>query len=144
MVRRDVKLSQYFWLAACLLIAMLAACTAKDDDSPRGAGPMNKTAAELAEQIQSSQAPLILDVRSKKEYAEGHIPGAVNIPHDQLDSRLSEIDAAKTHEIVVHCRSGYRAEIAAKILIEAGYSDVYDLDGHMNGWQSGGYPIERP
>jgi rhodanese-related sulfurtransferase len=83
-------------------------------------------------------------VRSEKEYAEGHIPGAVNIPHDQLSDRLSEIDAAKTDEIVVHCRSGYRAGIAEKILIEVGYSDIRNLDGHMDAWKSGGYPIESP
>jgi rhodanese-related sulfurtransferase len=83
-------------------------------------------------------------VRSEKEYAEARIPGAVNIPHDQLGDRLSEIDAAKEDEIVVHCKSGYRAGIAEKILIDAGYSEVRDLDGHMNAWKSSGYPIERP
>ncbi len=83
-------------------------------------------------------------MRSEKEYAEGHIPGAVNIPHDQLSDRLSEIDAAKTDEIVVHCKSGYRAGIAEKVLIEAGYSNLRGLDGHMNAWQSGEYPIEKP
>jgi rhodanese-related sulfurtransferase len=133
-----------FWLMTGLLAVVLAACTAPADDSKRGAGPKSITAEELAEQIQLSQAPLILDVRSEEEYAEGHIPGALTIPHDQLGDRLSEIDAAKTDEIVVYCRSGYRAGIAEKILIEAGYSDVRDLAGHMNAWKSGGYPIEQP
>ena len=143
MISNDAKFSQFFWLAACLFIAASAACTAKDDNSPRGSGSQSITAAELTQMIQSSQAPLILDVRSEEEFAEGHIPGALNIPHDQLGDRLSEIDAAKTDEIVIHCRSGYRAGIAEKILIEAGYSDVRDLDGHMNAWKSGGYPIEK-
>jgi rhodanese-related sulfurtransferase len=131
-----------FWLMTGLLAVVLAACTAPDDDTKRAAGPKGITAEELAEKIQFSQAPLILDVRSEEEYAEGHIPGALNIPHDQLGDRLSEIDAAKSDEIVVHCRSGYRAGVAEKVLSEAGYSDVRDLDGHMNAWQSGGYPIE--
>ena len=133
-----------FWLMTGLLAVVLAACTAPDDDSKRAAGPKSITAEELAEKIQFSQAPLILDVRSEEEYAEGHIPGALNIPHAELPDRLSEIDAAKTDEIVVHCRSGYRAGIAGKVLVEAGYSDVRDLDGHMNAWESGGYPIEQP
>jgi phage shock protein E len=144
MVRKTVKYSQRFWLAACLLIAVSAVGTATADDSKKRAGPVSLSAGELAEQIQLEQAPLILDVRSEKEYAEAHIPGAVNIPHDQLGDRLREIDAEKTDEIVVHCRSGYRAGIAEKVLIEAGYSNVRDLDGHMNAWRSGGYPIERP
>jgi rhodanese-related sulfurtransferase len=127
-----------------LLAAMLAACTPPADGSKPGAGPKIISTKELAEQIQLERAPLIVDVRSEKEYAEAHIPGAVNIPHDQLGDRLSEIDAAKTDEIVVLCRSGYRAGIAEKMLSEAGFSNVRDLDGHMNAWQNGGYPIERP
>jgi phage shock protein E len=110
----------------------------------KSAGPESISSTELAELIRHEQAPLILDVRSEKEFDEAHIPGAVNIPHDQLRDRLSEIDAAKTDEIVVHCKSGYRAGIAEKALIEAGYSNVRDLDGHMNDWQSSGYPIEKP
>jgi rhodanese-related sulfurtransferase len=133
-----------FWLMTGLLAVVLAACTAPDDDTKRAAGPKGITAEELAEKIQFSQAPLILDVRSEEEYAEGHIPGALNIPHAELPDRLSEIDAAKTDAIVVHCRSGHRAGIAEKILIEAGYSDVRDLAGHMNAWKSGGHPIEQP
>jgi phage shock protein E len=132
------------WPMIGLLAVVLAACTPPADGSKPGAGAESITAGELTQMIQSSQAPLILDVRSEEEFAEGHIPGALNIPHDQLGDRLSEIDASKTDEIVVHCRSGHRAGIAEKVLIEAGYSDVRDLDGHMNGWQSGGYPIEEP
>jgi len=129
---------------AGLLVAALLACTAPTDDSKQAANPASITPRELAELLQLDNAPLILDVRSEEEYTESHIPGALNIPHDQLGDRLSEIDAAKTAEIVVHCRSGYRAGIAEKILIDAGYSNVRDLDGHMNAWQSGGYPIEQP
>jgi len=133
-----------FWLMTGLLAMALAACTAPNDDSKRAAGPKIISAEELSEQIQLEQAPLILDVRSEEEYAGGHIPGALNIPHAELPDRLSEIDAAKTDEIVVLCRSGYRAGIAEKILIEAGYSDVHDLAGHMNAWKSGGHPIQQP
>ena len=132
------------WPMIGLLAVVLTACSPPADGSKSGAGQGIISVKELAEQIQLERAPLIVDVRSEKEYAEAHIPGAVNIPYDQLGDRLSEIDAAKTDEIVVHCRSGYRAGIAEKLLIEAGYSDVRDLDGHMNGWQSGGHPIEKP
>ncbi len=143
-MRETVKGSPHSWIAACLLVAVSAAGAATADGSEKNAGPASITPGELAEQIQLEQAPLILDVRSEQEYSEGHIPAALNIPHDQLRDRLSEIDAAKTDEIVVHCRSGHRAGIAEGILVEAGYSNVRDLDGHMNGWQSGGYPIEQP
>jgi phage shock protein E len=144
MMRNDVKMMPRCWLVGCLLVAMSAGCTANDGESTPGTATKIITAEELTRQIQNAQAPRILDVRSEEEYADGHIPGAMNIPHDQLLNRLSEINAAKTEEIVVHCRSGHRAGIAKKVLIEAGYSNVRDLDGHMNGWRSGGYPIEKP
>ena len=143
-MRNGVKRSQRSWWAGCLLVVVSAAISATADDAKKSAGPASISPGELAELIQLEQAPLILDVRSEKEYSESHIPGAVNIPHDQLRDRLSKIDAAKADEIVVHCRSGHRAGIAEKVLVEAGYSNVRDLDGHMNAWQSGGYPIEKP
>jgi len=144
MLRNDVKMMPRCWLVGCLLVAMSAGCTANDGESTPGTATKVITAEELTRQIQNAQAPLILDVRSEEEYADGHIPGALNIPHNQLLNRLSEIDAAKTEEIVVLCRSGHRAGIAEKVLIEAGYPNFRDLDGHMNGWRSGGYPIEKP
>jgi rhodanese-related sulfurtransferase len=144
----NVKNSKCFWVAVGLLVAIWtvggAAGGATADDAKQNAGPTGITPGELAELIQLEKAPLILDVRSEKEYAEAHIPGALNIPHDQLADRLSEIHAAKTDEIVVHCRSGYRAGIAEKTLSEAGYSNVRDLDGHMNAWEGGGYPVKKP
>jgi phage shock protein E len=143
-VRKNVKRSRGSWLAGSLLVVMSVAIAATADDSKKSAEPANISPGELAKLIQLEKAPLILDVRSKKEYTEAHIPGAVNIPHDQLRDRMSEIDAAKTAEIVVHCKSGYRAGTAEKLLIEAGYSNLRDLDGHMNAWQSGGYPVEQP
>jgi len=144
MTRKTMSGLPNSWSLIGLLAVILAACTPPADGSKSGAGQEIISVKELAEQIQLERAPLIVDVRSEKEYTEAHIPGAVNIPYDQLGDRLSEIDAAKTDEIVVHCLSGYRAEIAEKLLSEAGYSNVRDLDGHMNAWQSGGYPIERP
>ena len=143
-MRKSVQPIQRSWLAGGLLVVVSAAIAATAEDAKKSAGPESISPGELAELIQLGQAPLILDVRSEKEYNEAHIPGAVNIPHDQLRDRLSEIDAAKTDEIVVHCKSGYRAGIAEKTLVEAGYSNLRDLDGHMNAWQSGGYPIEQP
>jgi rhodanese-related sulfurtransferase len=142
--RKPQRSSQHFWVATGLLGVVLAAGGARADDAKKDAGPTSITPGELSELIQLEKPPLILDVRSKEEYTEAHIPGAVNIPHDQLADHLSDLHAAKTDEIVVHCRSGYRAGIAEKVLSDAGYSNVRDLDGHMNAWQAGGYPVEKP
>lgn len=66
---------------------------------------------------------IIVDVRTKEEYDEGHIVGAINIPYDEIDEN-SRLD--KTKQIFVYCRSGARSEIASKSLAALGYK-VYDL-----------------
>jgi phage shock protein E len=144
MVSNSLKHRRNFWLAAGALGLAWAVVAAATEDSTQSAEVTSMTAAELADQIPLEQSPLILDVRSEKEYQEGHIPGALNIPFDQLPERLSQLAEHKDAVIVVHCRSGKRAEIAEKTLSEAGFTDVRDLEGHMDGWQSGGYPIEKP
>lgn len=93
------------------------------------------TATELSQRLQASKAPVILDVRDPDEYAAGHIKGALNVPYDELESRLGEMPKDKSTEIVVHCRSGKRASIAEKILVEKGYTNVKDLNGHWLGWR---------
>lgn len=82
---------------------------------------------------------LLVDVRTAEEFASGHIAGAVNIPVQELGSRLAEI--GKDRPVVVYCRSGSRSAQAASILDDAGYSGVYDLGGIVD-WQQAGFPIE--
>lgn len=99
--------------------------------------------AELLYRIKTNRAGLILDVRSPEEYAEGHIPGAINIPYDRLGSRLAEIGSHKNENIVLYCTSGGRVGVAANILQPAGFSQLLHLDGDMNGWLRKGLPIKK-
>ncbi len=85
----------------------------------------------------------VLDVRSPEEFASGHVPGAINIPHDEIANRLSEIPTGKDQSILLYCRSGRRAGQAEEILTGAGYSDLYHLQGDMLGWADNNRPIEK-
>ena len=110
-----------------------------------GPGAVNRPTisnAQLAAQIKEGHAPLVLDVRTPEEFKAGHIPGAVNIPVDQLQSRLDELRIAKGDEVVVHCEKGGRAAKAEALLVQSGYTDVVDLTGHMSGWREAGLPTE--
>jgi rhodanese-related sulfurtransferase len=120
---------------ALFLATLILAC------SPEPPPPGSITGTELAARLADNNPPLILDVRTEKEYASGHIPGAVNIPHLQLAERMSELPADTGTEIVVHCKSGKRAESAEAVLQAAGYSAVRDLDGHMQAWSGAGLPV---
>ncbi|WP_149203755.1 FAD-dependent oxidoreductase [Actinotalea subterranea] len=74
---------------------------------------------------------LVLDVRSAGEFASGHLPGALNVPHTQLRARLDEVrDAAAGRPVRVHCASGFRSYLAHRILDQAGV-DSANLSGGM-------------
>ncbi len=69
----------------------------------------------------------ILDVRSPAEFAGGHLPGAINVPVDQLESRITTVVPDKATPLLVHCRSGGRSAKAIPILQKLGYATVLDL-----------------
>ena len=74
----------------------------------------------------------VLDVRTPGEYASGHLPGALNIPVQELDRRVAEVGPAD-RELIVYCRSGHRSSRATEILRQHGYSKVHNL-GPMTAW----------
>jgi rhodanese-related sulfurtransferase len=98
----------------------------------------------LAERLESADPQLlILDVRSAAEFDAGHIPGAVNIPHDAIASRMSELGPAGARDVVVYCRSGRRAALALATLKEAGFSRLFHLDGDYLRWSEETRPSDR-
>ncbi len=74
----------------------------------------------------------LVDVRSPEEFAAGHLPGAINLPVQELDRRLQEL-LPKDQPVVLYCRSGNRSGRAAGMLKKAGYERVHDL-GAMSSW----------
>lgn len=102
------------------------------------------TATELLSRMEEADAPLILDVRSPEEYAEGHIPGAINIPYDQIGTGIGSLESHRGEDIVVYCRTGRRARVAEEALREAGFTRVLDLEGHMTAWSEAELPVAFP
>jgi glyoxylase-like metal-dependent hydrolase (beta-lactamase superfamily II)/rhodanese-related sulfurtransferase len=89
--------------------------------------------AQLTVQELRDEAPAVLDVRRRAEFAECHIPGAKNIPLDELPERLREID--RDHPLAVICAGGYRSSIASSILARAGFTNVLNVQGGTEEWQ---------
>ena len=100
-------------------------------------------AADLAGRIDNDTAPAIFDVRTPEEFAEGHIPGAINIPHMDVASRAGEFSVYQDREVVVYCGSGRRAAMAEADLAAAGFTNVRDLEGHMKVWKTEGFPLDQ-
>ena len=92
-------------------------------------------AAQAKQVIDTDKTLQIIDVREDYEYAEGHIQGSKLIPLGQLTSRMGEIDKAKP--VLFVCASGARSASAAQVLIQSGYSKVYNLAGGIEQWTYG-------
>jgi rhodanese-related sulfurtransferase len=97
---------------------------------------------ELLDRITSRKPPAVLDVRSRAEYAAGHIPGSIHIPFWAVLWRTGELGAAADDPIVVYCGHGPRAQLASAALRHRGFTRVACLAGHMSGWRRNGYPEE--
>src|SRR5687767_8423780 len=91
-----------------------------------------QTVADRLDQLQ------LVDVRYDKEWQEGHIEGAVNIPEDDLEDRLGELD--RNRPVVTVCRAGTRSDDAAEWLRGQGF-EAENLDGGMLAWKWAGLPI---
>ncbi len=98
--------------------------------------------ALLEQQQKGEESTYVLDVRSPEEYASGHVPGAVNIPYDQVASRIAEVP--KDKDVVLYCKSGRRAGIAAEVLASQGYERLQHLEGDIVAWVEKGRPVETP
>jgi len=133
-------------------IAFIASAAAAGDTAapnapaaPAAENPIPRiTGADLQQVIHHADDELvILDVRTPEEFAAGHIPEARNIPHDQVADKLVELAPLHAKTVVLYCRSGRRSGIAAKLLRDAGFSDVRLLEGDFPGWEAAKYPVER-
>jgi rhodanese-related sulfurtransferase len=92
------------------------------------------TATTLAEQLESDAPPLVLDVRTQREWCERRIAETINVPLMGLAQQLDELPSDRP--LVVHCEEGYRSAIAASLLLRAGFAVVTDLAGGMESWES--------
>jgi rhodanese-related sulfurtransferase len=101
------------------------------------------TPQELAARIAEGRAPAILDVRSRREFQRGHVPGAVHRPFWLLPFR-TDVPFRRDEPMVIYCGHGPRAWFAASALRCKGYGRVSYLTGHMAAWQRANLPITRP
>ena len=101
-------------------------------------------AARAHDLLDADEPPLLLDVRERDEWDEGHLPGAVHIPRGSLESRVEAAVPDRSRPVVVYCAGGSRSAFAAKTLEELGYENVSSLAGGYTDWKRNGYPTEVP
>jgi len=123
-------------LSLVLLGALVLGCESATG-APSGASEPATNAAPAGGKVGGARAKqlvaegaTLLDVRTPGEFAEGHAPGAKNIPVDQVEARSGELD--KSRPVVTYCAAGARSRQAASMLRERGFT-VYDL-GTLSAW----------
>jgi rhodanese-related sulfurtransferase len=148
-----MRIKYYTVLLVILMSTLLVGCATPAPATPKAvvqptAAP---TAAQLlalpadvtpktVEELRTTGAIVIIDVREPDEYAEGRIPGATLIPLGELASRTDEVPTDVP--VVMVCRSGNRSAQAVQILQKAGFTNIHNMTGGMNAWTAAGYVPE--
>ena len=99
---------------------------------------------ELKSKLDGGAAVTLIEALPNKYYADQHLPGAINIPHDEVDALAPKVIPDKSAEIVVYCASAQckNSGIAAERLAELGYVNVRDYYEGKSDWLEAGYPVE--
>lgn len=90
--------------------------------------------ADLWKKINNNEKPTVIDVREQAEFAFHHIPGAISIPLEEIDTRLTEFN--KKDELYLVCRTGNRSDLAAQKLVEKGFTNVANVIPGMSQWDN--------
>ena len=115
-----------------LLLAVMRLAACAQEETKQEAVYMNITAQEAKEIMDRESGYVILDVRTREEYDQGHIPGAIVISHEEVAHKAEETLTDKDQLILVYCRSGRRSKIAAEALVELGYTNILEFGGILD------------
>lgn len=115
-----------------ILLALLLSACGQPTNGREEAVYMNITAKEAKQIMDTSEGYVILDVRAREEYDQGHIPGAIVIPHTELEDLAAEKLPDTDQLILVYCRSGRRSKIAAELLVDLGYTNIREFGGILD------------
>ena len=87
----------------------------------------------IKEMLQKDKNSILIDVRSKQEYAEGHLANSINIPLYEIEFQNDKLPKNKQNTIIVYCASGHRSRQAKEKLEKMGYTNVYSLKNGLDG-----------
>ncbi len=105
----------------------------------KASGLINVEAGDAVKLINNDA--LVVDIRSADAYSRGHIVNAKNIPSDELDSRLAQLEQYKASPVIAVCDNGITSTRAVNTLRGAGFESAYGLKGGMTSWNQAGLPV---
>lgn len=136
-------------LLGCLLAAcfcLVSGCGGADSAPGKDAAakPFKNIGPDEFEKLRADKNAVVLDVRTPKEFAAGHIAGAANLDWHAADfeTKVGQLDKSKTY--LVHCASGRRSALACdKLSSRLGFTNCYNLEGGFKDWEKAGKPVAK-
>ncbi len=129
------------------LLLLVGGASSGNDQVPtaKGGGIRLVSQKEIADGLGKKNGPLLLDVRTRREFAGGHLPGALNVPLGEIRRHLDGLQQklGPQGEIIVYCEAGGRAEAAGRTLLEAGFARVGHMLGDMSAWRAAKLPTHK-
>ena len=116
-------------LIPILLAAVFLTACGQDTQTGQEAVYMNITAQQAKEIMDTQEGYIILDTRTQEEYDQGHIPGAILIPYDEVLEKAEDVLKDKDQLLLVYCRSGRRSKLACEDLVKLGYTNIKEFGG---------------
>lgn len=133
LIRKKEKLKMWIVAIAALLILLFIGGCSLRGQVLDGDGMVNSykqiSQEEAAQMMEEDDGHVIVDVRTQEEYDEGHIPGAICIPNEEITDTKPEILPDVDQVILIYCRSGRRSKEAAEKLFNMGYTHIYEFGG---------------
>nr|WP_292274614.1 rhodanese-like domain-containing protein [Marinobacter sp.] len=126
------------YILASLFVAFLLAILVLE--SRRGG---SKISAQGAVSLLNRNEAVVVDIRDRKEFAEGRITGSINIPLNSLKSRAGELSKHKDKQIIVADKMGQHSAMAVKQLNAEGYANVVRLNGGVGDWKASNLPLVK-
>lgn len=96
---------------------------------------------DLMKAIEMKEKIVILDVRTPEEYARVHIENSINLPVDKITDRVTTVITDKDTKLFVYCMSGSRSVMAVDMMVNMGYTNVFDVTSGLLAWRIKKYPL---
>ena len=101
------------------------------------------TVAETRERLGADRTGLLIDVREDHEWEAAHAAGAVHLGKGIIERDIEATAPDKSTELILYCGGGYRSALAADVLQQMGYTNVWSMAGGWKAWKESGAPVEN-
>jgi len=127
----------YLWMGLAVVLVLLI----KAELESRLGKSIHLTATNAIRLINNNDDALILDVRESSDFSKGHIKGAKNLPLSAFKDRLDGLKQDKNAVVLAYCNSGASSTRACRLLTQAGFANVHNIAGGINGWLEAKLPV---